>query len=78
MGMDVAVFYGASVTDADVIMPDGKSLEHKGVTPDVLMLATAKDLAEKRDPVLSYAASLVEVTINPEKAGALFPREWKK
>jgi len=77
MGMDVAVFYGASVTDADVIMPDGKSLERAGVAPDVFMLPSAKDLASKRDPVLAHAASLLGFTIDPQKAGALFPREWK-
>jgi len=77
-GMDVVVFYGVSVTDADIIMTDGKSLEHVGVTPDEIRLPTAADLAAQRDPVLAYAASLLGITISPEKAGGFFPIEWRK
>ncbi len=78
MGMDVAVFYGVMVTDADVIMADGKSLERTGVVPDEVILPTAKDLASKQDPVLSRAAELVGAKLDPVKAGAMFPREWVK
>ena len=78
VGVDTVVLYGASVTDADVIMSDGKSLERVGVTPDVLKVPTAADLAGKLDPVLSYAASLVGVPLTPEAAGGLFPVEWRK
>ena len=78
MGVDTVFFYGASITDADIIMTDGKSLEHSGVTPDEVRLPTSADLAAQRDPVLAYAASLLGVTISPEKAGALFPVEWRK
>lgn len=70
--------YGASITDADIIMADGKSLEHIGVTPDELVLPTAADLAAKLDPVLAHAASLVGAALSPEKAGTLFPRELEK
>jgi C-terminal processing protease CtpA/Prc len=72
------MYYGASITNADVIMSDGKSLEHVGVTPDELLLPTAADLAAKRDPVLSRAAALVGMQLAPEKAGAMFPIEWRK
>ncbi len=77
-GVDVVVFYGVSVTDADIIMTDGKSLEHVGVTPDEIRLPTAADLAVQRDPVLAYAASLLGIGISPEKAGGFFPIEWRK
>jgi len=78
LGADVVVFYGVSVTDADVVMPDGKSLEKAGVTPDELRLPSAEDLAAKRDPVLAYAASLAGLELSAEKAGTLFPIEWRK
>jgi carboxyl-terminal processing protease len=78
LGADIVVFYAASITDADIVMADGKSLEKVGVTPDELRLPTAEDLAAKRDPVLAYAASLVGVKLDPVKAGALFPVEWRK
>ena len=78
VGTDTVVFYATSITDADVIMSDGQSVERVGVTPDELLLPTAADLLAKRDPVLSRAASLVGVKLEPEKAGALFPIEWQK
>jgi carboxyl-terminal processing protease len=78
VGVDVVAFYGVSVTEADIIMSDGKSLEHVGVIPDELKLPTAKDLAAQRDPVLAFTLSLVGVTITSEKAGAIFPIEWSK
>lgn len=77
-GVDVIVLYGVSVTDADIVMSDGKSLEKTGVTPDEVRLPTAPDLAAKRDPVLAYAISLVGGKMTPEEAGKLFPLEWRR
>jgi C-terminal processing protease CtpA/Prc len=68
------VFFALSVTNADLIMADGKSLEGSGVAPDELILPTPADLAARRDPVMSRAAAIVGVEIDPEQAGTFFPR----
>ena len=70
--------FGVSLTSADVVTPDGKSLENVGVTPDELLLPTAQDMSLGLDPVLAYAASLVGVELDSKKAGELFPVEWKR
>ena len=77
-GVETQIAYGASITEADLIMADGKSLEHAGVVPDEVILPSAADLAAGRDPVLAKAASLAGVTVDPVKAGQLFPVEWRK
>jgi len=75
---NVQILYGANISEADIIMNDGKSLEHTGVMPDETVLPTAADLASGRDPLLSRAAALVGVKITPEDAGKMFPFEWPK
>ena len=78
VGLDVVVFYGVSITVSDLIMSDGQSLEHRGVVPDEVRLPTAEDIAATRDPVLSYAASLAGVKLDPVEAGKFFPIEKKR
>jgi carboxyl-terminal processing protease len=78
LGTDTVIFYAASITDADVIMADGKSLEGIGVTPDETILPSSSDLLAGRDPALSRAAALAGAKLAPEKAASLFPIEWRK
>jgi len=77
VGLDVVVFYGASITVSEVIMSDGQSIEHVGVTPDKVVLPTGADLAANRDVVLSQAAALLGVELTSEEAGKLFPKKWR-
>lgn len=71
------ILYGFSVTSADIVMTDGRSLERTGVSPDELLLPTGQDLALGRDPVMSRAAKLAGLDLDPVAAGKLFPFEWK-
>jgi C-terminal processing protease CtpA/Prc len=78
MGSDTVIFYGVSVTESNLVMADGNSLEHRGVTPDKVLLPSADDLAAGRDPVLASAAEALGVTLPPEQAGKVFPYEWQR
>jgi C-terminal processing protease CtpA/Prc len=76
-GVGQVLYFGNSITVADLIMTDGKSLEKTGVVPDEGLTPTGEDLAAKRDPVLARAAEILGVKVDPEKAGTFFPKEWR-
>jgi C-terminal processing protease CtpA/Prc len=75
-GLDTKIFFGFSVTDANLVMTDGKSLEKTGVTPDEVLVPTGADLAAGRDPALGHAADLAWVQLDADAAGKMFPYEW--
>jgi len=71
------VRYAAEITTSDLVMSDGKSLEKVGVVPDILVLPTAEDLAQRRDPVLARALELAGQSVSTADAGKLLPYEWQ-
>jgi len=76
-GETTSIFYGMNLTNADVITTDGKSLEHIGVTPNVVTLLSGADLAAQSDPVLAAALKLLGEEVAPEVAGKFFPYKWR-
>ncbi len=77
MGGETVVLYGISITEMDLIMKDGQSLEKVGVTPDVAALPTGADIAAGRDPVLARAVAEAGGALSPEEAGKMFPYKWR-
>jgi C-terminal processing protease CtpA/Prc len=75
-GANDEVLYGASITNADVIMSDGKSLEHVGVQPDYVVIPTGEDLAKQRDPALAKALELAGTNVSADDAGKFFRYKW--
>jgi C-terminal processing protease CtpA/Prc len=75
---DEFIPYYLNMTNADVIMSDGMSLERVGVTPQLLMNPSAEDIALKRDKVLSTALKLLGEDVTPEQAGSYFKYNWRE
>lgn len=67
------VAYAVSITEADVIMPDGSTLEKTGLTPDVVVLPSAADLRAHTDPMLARAVELAGAGLSSEAAARLLP-----
>lgn len=76
VGLDTKIIYGMSITDANLLMADGKSIENIGVIPDEKLLPSANDMAINLDPVMAAAAKSVDVKLTPAEAGKLFPYIW--
>ena len=70
------VDYGADITIANLIMTDGKTIEHHGVKPDDIQFPQPSDIESGRDPVLAHAVEAAGGKMTPEEAGKLFPFEW--
>lgn len=78
LGTNSGIAYSVNITDSNITMRDGKSLEDIGVTPDETVLPTADDLAQNRDPVLSRAASLLGKQITPDEAYKLLRQKTQQ
>lgn len=74
-GAATIISYGMNLTNADVIMTDGESLERVGVKPDELIIPTGADLASGRDPVLARALEKSGLNMDATSAGKIFPTE---
>ncbi len=61
-----------SMSIAEILMPDGNSLEKIGVTPDEILLPTSMDLMNRYDPVLSRAFFLSGLVLGADDAGRIF------
>lgn len=68
--------FGVSVSQASVVMRDGKSLENVGVEPDVWLVPSKKDLAAGADPVLAMAIKMAGATVSKEAAGQIFKKSF--
>ena len=66
------------MTEANLIMADGRSLEHTGVIPDEPVVPQAVDLANGLDAALARAVELLGGKISADDAGRLFPYRWAK
>jgi C-terminal processing protease CtpA/Prc len=77
VGSSTSVPFAVSITDADLIMADGASLEHIGVTPDQLIVPTAADLAAGRDPVLDRALEISGVKMAADEYAKYHKYYWK-
>jgi C-terminal processing protease CtpA/Prc len=78
IGGNIKTFYALSITYANQIMTDGKSVEKVGVMPDERILPSQDDLYAHRDPVLAHAIELAGGKMDATAAGKLFPFEWPK
>jgi carboxyl-terminal processing protease len=77
LGQQRAILFGVSVTNADLVMKDGKPLEHVGVVPDEVVVNSPAVMAAGGDAVLARAAELLGYKLSAEDAGKVFPKKWK-
>lgn len=73
-GINPEAPYYVQITIADLIMRDGQRLEKTGVTPDETILPSPTDIANRLDPALSRAASLLGFKLSPEDAGRIYTK----
>jgi C-terminal processing protease CtpA/Prc len=68
---DRLVPFAVMVTTAALVLHDGQLLEKTGVTPDVWLVPSPKDIAAGHDPVLAAAAKFAGLTLTKAEAGEI-------
>lgn len=68
------ILFGVQITEDQIRMTDGQPLEKVGVTPDVWLVPSPKDVLAGDDPVLATAAKMAGVTLTKQQAGELARR----
>jgi C-terminal processing protease CtpA/Prc len=61
----------ASITVSDFVLHNGERLEKVGVTPDVVVIPSAAQVASGEDPALAHALGLAGVRITPSQAARI-------
>lgn len=69
--LDSPVPYAMSVTNADLVMTDGKSLEGVGVEPDIVVLPISRDLSKQARSRTGQGCRLGGSARSLEEAGPL-------
>lgn len=64
--------FGLNLTFANLVMRDGKRLENVGVIPDHPLGPTRQALIKGNDPILAFAAGLLNARLTPEDAGKFY------
>jgi C-terminal processing protease CtpA/Prc len=70
--------FQTQITEKQLFMTDGKTIEGAGVTPDETILPTPSDMASNRDPALARAFQICGVNMTADEAGKVLPFVWPK
>jgi carboxyl-terminal processing protease len=68
IGAGFSMYFAVVVTTAQLVMPDGETLEGKGIHPDVRCIPTPEDIARGFDPCLERAQELAEKSLATPQA----------
>jgi C-terminal processing protease CtpA/Prc len=72
LGARESVYGWMSITIGDLVMSDGQRLEGAGVVPDFINVPSGRNLAERSDPTLAFAASLCGAHLSEAEAGKFY------
>ena len=71
-GHSSSLFFLSSITTHDFIFSDNVKIDRLGITPDIVLVPSGRDMLFGRDIVMSYALKLYGLEVSPERAGTIF------